>query len=120
MSIGDTQEIMTGLPLPLSDAWAATPKHLRSAGLKRAWQLAKRTPEFWSKYAHVYPAQTARKTKRVRLPQVVFDYVQITNSDFSVPLSHIVVALIYLALTDLSNPVYTKGVELEPDQEAAA
>ncbi len=115
-----TLEIMTGIPLPLCEAWSRTEKDLRYSGWERAWQLAKRHPEFWVAFSKIYPKETPRKTVRFQLPQNVYEYVMHTKSVLSVPVSHIIAALLYLAFTDLSNALYTKELRLSPSHETKA
>lgn len=100
-----TKEIMTGIPVSLNAVWLRTKRQNRSKGLLRAWQLAKRQPEFWIKFA---PQESDCKTTRIRLPEEVYAYVMSNKADIAVPVAHTVSALLYLAFIDLSNALYDR------------
>jgi len=108
MSANATQEIMTGIPEQLNVAWKRSDKKQRIAGFRRAWQLAKRNPEFWTKFGPANIVDSELKTTRIRMPKEVHSYIIKTKKEIAVPVSHAVSALLFLAFTDLSNPIYDR------------
>ena len=103
-----TKEIMPGIPVSLN----------------AAWQLAKRQPEFWIKFAPQQAQESDCKTTRIRLPEEVYAYVMSNKADIAVPVAHTVSALLYLAFTDLSNalydPEYANSIDKASDNNTQA
>lgn len=118
MSAETTKEIMTGIPVTLSTVWLRTKRQNRSKGLIRAWQLAKRQPEFWTKCGLHHASDGECKTTRLRLPAQVHEYVMTNKADIAVPVAHTVSALLYLAFTDLSNALYDAEYANSIDQDS--
>lgn len=101
-----TKEIMTGIPASLNTVWRRTTRQNRSQGLIRAWHLAKRHPEFWTKFGPGIARESDCKTTRIRLPEPVHAYVLSNKEEIQVPVAHTISALLYLAFTDISNALY--------------
>lgn len=109
-----TQKMMVRLPEAYNRAWKRKfTDSQRSAGLHRAWQLAKRKPFFWTHFAQKISEDVPGKTTRLTMPADIAAYIEENKSTLRVPVSHSVSALLYLAYTDLSNILYCKDIDPE-------
>ncbi|WP_147262174.1 hypothetical protein [Thalassospira xiamenensis] len=107
-----TEKMMVRLPEAYNRAWKRKfTDSQRSAGLHRAWQLAKRKPYFWTHFAQKITEDVPGKTTRLTIPADIAAYINENKSTLRVPVSHSVSALLYLAYTDLSNILYCKDID---------